>query len=311
MDGNGWSDPVFAQDRTYREGELPKVRRFKFVQPGYFNVLGTALIAGRDLTPQEVEHHSPVGLVSRNFAVEYWGAPERAVGRRVRVASVDDWREIIGVVADVYDDGVSQPATSAVYFPMILERFEGDKINVRRNVTFAIRTPRAGSAALAKDVRQAIWSMDKNLPLYGERTLEENYRRSMARTSFTLILVSVAGGMALLLGIVGLYGVVAYSVSQRTREIGIRLALGAQQNLVTNMFMRDGLRLTALGVVFGVAGAVGAVRLLSSFLFSVKAVDPATYGVISVALVATSMAATYLPSRRAAAVDPAIALRGE
>ena len=311
MDGDGWHDPVFAQDRTYRDGDLPAVRRFKFVLPGYFGVVGTSMIAGRDITWPELEHHAPVAIVSRNLAVELWGTPADALGKRIRVGNADDWRDVIGVVADVYDAGVAQPAPSIVYWPMIQERFESDKINLRRNAAFTIRTTRAGSDALLKDVRQALWSIDKTLPIYGARTLEQNFRQSMARTSFTLILIGVAGVMALMLGVVGLYGVVAYSVSQRTHEVGIRMALGAQPDAVTRMFVHDGLRLTILGVICGVAGALAAVRLMASLLFHVSAMDPVTYALVSFGLVTTALIASYVPSRRAAATDPAIALRGD
>src|SRR5262249_29906811 len=157
--------------------------------------------------------------------------------------------EVIGVVANLYDDGVSQKSSSAVYWPIMVDHFEGDTdVRVRRDVAFAIRSPRAGSEAFLKEVREAVWSINPNLPLSEVHTLEYFYSRSMARTSFTLVMLAVAGGMALLLGVVGIYGVIAYSVSQRTREIGIRMALGAQQNVLTNMFVRHGLILTSIGV---------------------------------------------------------------
>ncbi len=311
LDGNSSNDPVFAQDRTYREGELAKLRRFRFVLPGYFATMGTPLIAGRDFTNQDIQKHMPVAVISRAFAAEYWGTPDKALGQHIRVGSKDDWREVIGVVGDVYDDGVSQAATSNVYWPIIQDRFEGQPVDVRRFVTFSMRTPRAGTDALMRDAQQAVWSVNASLPLFSARTMGELYRRSMARTSFTLILLGVAGVMALFLGVVGLYGVIAYSVSQRTREIGIRMALGAQPELLTGMFVWDGLRLAAIGVVCGVTAAFFAVRLMSSLLFHVSAADPVTYAVVSVGLVVTSLLATYLPSRRAAGIDPAIALRGD
>jgi ABC-type antimicrobial peptide transport system permease subunit len=210
----------------------------------------------------------------------------------------------------VYDDGMSEKPPATVYWPMI-RRDGSDAPNVVRGTTFALRTARTGSEALMKDIRQAIAAVDPDMPLFGARTLDDYYRRSMARTSFMLILLGVAGGMALLLGLVGLYGVIAYSVSQRTREIGIRMALGAQPALLTQMFLRDGLRLTLIGVVLGIAGAIAGVRLMSSLLFQVSSVDPATYALMSAGLVATALAATYLPSRRAAALEPATALRAD
>lgn len=311
MDGNDNNDPVFAQDRTYREGELPKLRRFKFITPGYLGTVGTPLIAGRDVTWTDTYQRLPVAVVSENFARELWNTPENALGKRVRVSTKDEWREIIGVAGDVRDDGVGQDAPSIAYWPVLMNHFESDDVSVRREAAFAIRTPRAGSEAFMKEVRQAVWSVDPNLPVYAVHTIDYFYRRSMARTSFTLIMLGVAGSMALLLGVVGIYGVIAYSVSQRTREIGIRMALGAQQSIVTNMFVRHGLQLTGIGVVCGLVIAVLVVRLMSSLLFNVSSVDPATYASVAIGLAGTAFLASYVPSRRAATVDPVEALRAE
>jgi len=194
---------------------------------------------------------------------------------------------------------------------LIANHFEGDDVSVRRSVVFAVRSTRAGSESLMKDLRQAVWSVDANLPLFAVHTEDYYYQRSMARTSFTLIMLGVAGGMALLLGIVGIYGVIAYSVSQRRREIGIRMALGAQQTILTNMFVRHGLQLTGIGVTCGLITAILVVRLMSSLLFNVSAMDPVTYAAVSIGMIATSFLASYLPSRRAATVDPVEALRAE
>ena len=161
------------------------------------------------------------------------------------------------------------------------------------------------------DVREAVWSVDPNLPLAEVHTADYFYRKSLARTSFTLIMLGVAGGMALLLGVVGIYGVIAYSVSQRTREVGIRIALGAQLPSVTGMFVRQGMWLTGIGVLAGVLVSFGVMRLMSSLLFGVQAVDPVTYIAVSCGLAATAFLACYLPSRRAAGVDPVEALRAE
>jgi putative ABC transport system permease protein len=305
------SDPVFAQDRTYREGELAKLRRFVYIGPGFFTVAGTPFVAGRDLTWTDTYQRRNVVIISENFAREYWDTPQNALGKRVRVTSKDEWREVIGVVADVRKDGVSQPPPMVAYWPMIQNRFESDEVSLRRSAAFSVRTSRAGSESLMKDLRQAVWSADPNLPLYSVHTMGFLYERSMARTSFTLVMLAVAGGMALLLGVVGIYGVIAYSVSQRTREIGIRMALGAQQNLVTNMFVRHGLQLAAIGAACGLVIAIFVVRLMSSLLFNVSAIDPLTYVVVCAVLLAAAFLASYLPSRRAATVDPVDALRAE
>jgi len=311
MDGNDSNDPIFAQDRAYAEGELPPLRRFKWISPGFFGTLGTPLIAGRDLTWSDTYQKLPVAIVSENFAREYWHDANNALGKRIRVASTDDWREIIGVVGDVHDNSVNEKAPTLVYWPIMMNNFEGQKEMIRRGISFAIRSPRAGSESFLKEVRQTVWSVDSNVPLAEVHTLGHFYTQSMARTSFTLVMLSVAGAMALLLGIVGIYGVIAYSVSQRTREIGIRMALGAQQPTLVSMFVRHGLLLTGIGIICGLAGAFAALRLMSSLLFNVSPVDPITYAAVTVGVVVTAYLACYLPSRRAAAVDPVDALRAE
>jgi predicted permease len=311
LEGYSQNDPIFAQDHIYKPGELPPIRRFKFISPGYLSTMGTPLVAGRDLTWAETYQKRPVTLVSENLAKEMWHNPADAIGKQIRVGTTDDWREIIGVARDVHDDGVENPAPPTVYWPVFQDRFEGQAETVRRNVAFVIRSPRAGSAAFMKEVQQMVWSVDSDLPLADPGTLGELYRKSMARTSFTLVMLCVAGCMALLLGIVGIYGVISYSVSQRTREIGIRMALGAQQQKLTAMFVRQGLWLTGIGVAIGLTSAFLTMRLMSSLLFNVSPMDPGTYIVASVCIVAIAWLACYLPSRRAAAVDPTLALRAE
>jgi predicted permease len=311
MTGNGWHDPILLEGRTYAQGEFPPLRLFKFVSPGFLRTVGTPLVAGRDLTWTDTYKKIPVAMVSESLAREYWHDPAEALGKRIQVSTKDDWREIIGVVGDVHDDGVNKKPPTCVYWPLLQARFESDDISVRRDVAFVIRTPRAGSEAFLKNAREAVWSVDANLPLAEVHTFDYFYTRSMARTSFTLIMLGVAGSMALLLGVVGIYGVIAYSVSQRTREIGIRMALGAQQPTVTGMFVRQGLLLTGIGVACGLIAAVLLMRLMASLLFNVNPVDPVTYGTVSLGLVTTAWLASYLPSRRAATVDPVEALRAE
>jgi predicted permease len=311
MDGNQWEDPVFAQDRSYENGSMPPLRRFRFGSPGMLGTLGIPLIAGRDFTWNEALQKLPVAMVSENFAREYWGNPTNALGKRIRVSTKDDWREIVGVIGDVHDDGMNKEAPPVAYWPTLMNHFESDEVNVRRWIAFAIRTPRAGSESLMKDVRQAVWSVDANLPLSDIRTQEYFYLKSISRTSFTLVMLAIAAGIALLLGVVGLYGVIAYSASQRKREIGIRIALGAQRNMITTMFVRQGLLLAASGVACGLFLALAATRLLRSLLFHVSPMDPLTYILACMALCGAAVLASYVPSRRTASVNPVDALRGE
>ena len=311
MDGGHWMDPVSAQDRNYADGAQPPLRRFKFVSPGFLRTLGIPLIAGRDFTWAETYQRFPVAMVSENLAREYWGSPAKALGKYIRVGTKDDWRQIVGVAGDLLDDGTNKDAPTIAYWPILMNHFESDDENVRREVLYAIRSSRAGSESLMNDVRRAVWSVDANLPLFKFRTQEYFYSRSMARTSFTLVMLGVAAALALLLGLVGLYGVIAYSASQRRREIGIRIALGAQRNAVTAMFVRQGLFMAGGGVACGLIVAVAATRLLRSLLFHVSPMDPLTYGCAALALCAAGALASYIPSRRTASVDPVEALRAE
>src|SRR6202522_1948152 len=311
MDGRNSNDILFAEDRAYAEGELPPVRRFKFVSPGFLATMGTPLLAGRDITWEDTYQKIPVAMISENFAKEYWHDARNALGKRIRVGNTDDWRQIVGVVGDVYERGVDQPAGTSVYWPVMMDRFEGQKEALHRGIAFAIRSPRAGSQAFLNEVRETVWSVDPNIPLANAHTLGYFYTMSMARTSFTLVMLGVAGGMALLLGIVGIYGVIAYSVSQRTREIGIRMALGAQRKALVGMFVQQGLWLAGVGILCGLAAAFAVMRLMSSLLFKVSPVDPVTYGAVTLGVLVTAYLACYLPSRRAAGVDPVDALRAE
>jgi predicted permease len=311
MTGQGWSDPVFVENYAQAQGKLPPLRRFKFVSPEFLATIGTPLRAGRMLTWEDTYKKIPVAVISESVAREYWPDIHSAIGKRIRVSTQDQWREVVGVVGDIHDDGLNEKATTAVYWPLMMDNFEGEANSVRREVAFAVRSVRAGSESLMKDVRAALWSVNPNLPLAEVHTLEYYYKRSMSRTSFTLVMLGVAGSMALLLGVVGIYGVIAYSVSQRTREIGIRMALGAQQQSVTGMFVRHGMWLTGIGVVAGLAVSIAVMRLMSSLLFNVSAADPVTYATVCLGMIGTTAIASYLPSRRAATVDPVEALRAE
>jgi ABC-type antimicrobial peptide transport system permease subunit len=176
---------------------------------------------------------------------------------------------------------------------------------------YVVRSPRAGTQGLMKEVSAAVWSINPDLPLADVRTMREIYNRSLARTSFTLVMLAIAGGMALLLGIAGIYGVIAYSVSQRTREIGIRLALGAQHAEVTRLFVLHGALLAAIGIAFGLVGAFALTRLMSTILFDISPLDPLTYVAVSLGLAAAAMLASYVPALRATSVDPMRALRAD
>jgi putative ABC transport system permease protein len=311
MDGDGWHDAIFASDKVYAESQIPPIRLFKFVSPGLLKTMGTALVAGRDFTWTDAFEKRPVAMVSENLARELWQTPAAAIGKRIREGHAAPWREVVGVVSDERDDGVNQKAPATVLWPILMDHFAGDETSVRRSLAYMIRSTRAGSSTFVQEIGQAVWSVNPNLPLAGVRTLQEVYDRSLAKTSFTLVMLAIAGGMALLLGIAGIYGVISYSVSQRTREIGIRMALGARAQEVAGMFVRYGFRLAAIGIACGLAASAVSTRLMTSLLFDVSPLDPVTYVVVSAGLIAAAAAASYAPARRATAVNPVESLRAE
>jgi predicted permease len=285
------------------------------VSPGFISTIGGSIVAGRDFTWADNYEVRPVAMVSENLARELWGQPSAAIGKYVRPYPNVPWREVVGVVTDMRDNGVNEGPTAAAYWPLLMKDFFSaspeDSIRPQRGVTLVIRSSRAGTTGLVSDLGQAVWSINPNLPLADVRTLQDIYDRSLARTSFTLVMLGSAGGMALLLGIAGIYGVISYSVSQRTREIGIRIALGAQAQTVTRMFVVHGLALAAIGVAIGLAGAFALRRTMSTLLFEIKPDDPLTYVLVSLALVAATGIASYVPALRATSVDPIEALRAE
>jgi predicted permease len=305
-------DEMRIEGKVYKD-DLPPLRLFNYVAPGYFHTTGTRILAGRDFTWPEVYGLRDVIMVSENFARESWGSPQAAVGKRIRQFSNMPWKIVVGVVEDVRTNGVDQVAPATIYWPsMIVDPYVRVLTDdARRDVTFVVRTKRAGSETLLKEIEQAVWSVNANLPLASVRTMQEIYGESLARTSFTLVMLAIAGSMALMLGIIGIYGVISYTVSQRTREIGIRMALGAQRKELRWMFVRSALVMTAIGVAIGVASAAGLMQLMKSLLFEISPLDPVTYAAVPLVLAASAALASYLPARRAAAVNPVEALRAE
>jgi predicted permease len=298
---------IEAEGRPELANEAIPTAAFNGISPGYLQALGTRLVAGRDLTWADVDDARAVVLVSENSARAIWGEPQAALGKRIRSAAYEGrgaggWREIVGVTQDVYGSLFEQPPTM-VYSPI--------ETNDLRGIGYVIRTDRAGTESFVNEVRQVVAAVHPTLAVTRMSTMQEIYSDALAPTSFMLVLLAIAGVMALTLSVVGIYGVISYIVSQRTREIGIRLALGAQPPAVQRMFVRYGLVVATIGVAAGLAAAVGFSRFLSSMLFDVQPLDAPTYlAVLGVLLVAVLLAA-YLPARRAAKLDPAETLRAE
>ncbi|HXA66533.1 MAG TPA: FtsX-like permease family protein [Bryobacteraceae bacterium] len=306
-------DAILAEDKTYTAIEIPPLRLFKNVSPGFFKTLGTRLAAGRDYTWTDLYSRRPVAIISENLARELWGSAPAALGKRVGTGlSSGHWREVIGVVQDVRDNGVREAAPATVYWASFGDSlYSPRQLEVARTVTFTIRTGRAGTESFLTLASQAVWSVNASLSLASVRTMQDIYNRSLGRTSFTLVMLGLAGAMALVLGLVGIYGVISYAVSQRRREIGIRLALGAQPSELRRMFVRHGLVLAATGVAIGMGAAVALTGLMSSLLFGISPLDPMTYAAVPIVLIVAAMLASYLPARRVSAVDPVEALKAE
>jgi predicted permease len=297
-------DAITVEGRPRPPDDPGPLRRLKYLSPGLLAASGTRLVAGRDLTWTEVHDVRPVVLVSENLAREVWGSPADALGKRIRQGGPQSpWREVIGVAQDVRDDGVDAVAPAIVYFCALFSR-----TGVTRGTTFVVRSPQAGTAAFLRQVQQAVWANNPTLPVGATQTMQDVYKRSLARHTFTLIMLGLAGSVALVLGFIGIYGLISYTVTQRRREIGIRLALGAQQAEVRRRFVRYGVILTSAGVAIGVVAAVALTRLMTSFLFEVSPLDPLTYVGVAALLVLAAAVASYVPARRASAVQPVEAL---
>jgi putative ABC transport system permease protein len=308
-----WSAALAHEDKPHDGQAAPPNRQVKVISPGSFHTFGTPIVAGRDYTWTDLEQLREVAIVSESLAREVWGSPQAALGKRIRQfygSQQAPWREIIGVAGDVYDDGVYLRPPATVYWPGRLNEkvFAGYQ---PRRVSMVVRTDRAGTESLLGELQQVVWSINPGLPLARPTTLDVLYDRSMSRTSFTLAMLAIAGGMALLLGICGIYGVIAYAVAQRRREIGIRMALGAQAHQIRAMFLRRGLLVATVGLLLGLGAAVASTRLMQAILFGVEPLDPITFATMPVVLTAAAILATYLPARRAMLVDPVETMRAE
>jgi len=303
------SIPIFVEEFPEAGREMPPIRRFKRVAPGYFETMGNPVLAGRAITWTDIHETRPVVVISENLAREYWKNPAGALGKRIRQFQLNPWREIIGVVGNERDDGVNQPATANVYWPMLIKEWSNIPIYISRSMAYVVRSDRVGSPGFLRELQQAVWSVNPNLPLASVRTLDEIQADSMSQTSFALVMLAIAATVALLLGSVGIYSVIAYIATQRTREIGIRMALGAQTGDVRRLLLRHGLLLTAAGIALGIGIALALTRVMSGLLFGIGPTDPVTYVAVAASLATVALLATYFPARRASRTDPIIALR--
>jgi len=303
----GPSAGFFVENSALPDSVAPPQSEFRYTSPNFFETLGTPLLAGRTFDWSDHHDARPVVIVSAGFARREWGGAENAVGKRLRLTPADPWREVVGVVADIHHERLDRPAPDTVYLTLgeLLAQY------MSRTVTFVIRSERVGTSGFLQDIQGAIWSVDSSLPLANVGTLEDLEARAAQRTALTLVLLAITGGMTLLLGLVGIYAVIGYLLAQRTREIGIRVALGARTGAVRRMLvLRIALPVMA-GIAVGLLGAAASSRLIESLLYGVTALDPSTYALAALLLVTAAAVAAYLPARRAARVDPMSALRAE
>jgi putative ABC transport system permease protein len=285
---------------------FPHESYLRITRPGYFNTMGITLLQGRDFDARDTLQGNAVVIINETLARKHFPG-QNPLGRRISPSfAIDDRgtlaREIIGVVKDVHHASLREESGNEIYAPHSQAPFN--------TLTMVARTS-SDPQALIASVRREVIALDSELPVFNVRTLEETLSRSVAQPRFNTLLLAIFAGLALLLTAIGLYGVMAYSVTQRTRELGIRLALGAQRSNVLSLVIRQGMMLAGIGLGVGTVVAFALTRLMESFLFGVSATDPLTFGGIALLLAVVALAACFIPARRATKVDPMVALRYE
>jgi len=277
---------------------------WRVVTPGYFQAMGIALISGRYIDDRDTEQMPPVALVDETLAKTYW-PNESAIGQRLHLGgnrSNNPWMAVVGVVRHVRYRTLEAQSRPEVYWP--------EAQDPSSSLSLAIRTA-ADPSSLATTVQKEIRAVDPEQPVYQVRTMEELFQDSLARRRLSMLLLAIFAGAALLLAAVGIYGVMAYLVNQRSHEMGIRMALGASRMDVLRLVLRQSFALAGMGVAIGLVGSLVLTRFIASLLFNVKATDPATFLTVAVSLAGVAVLASFIPAQRAASVDPIVALRYE
>jgi predicted permease len=306
---------LFVEERPLAPGTMPTLHQVAFASPGYFRTMGIPLLDGRTFDALDPARAPREVVLSRSVASRYW-PKDRAIGKRVRMAPVGEWYTVVGVVGDVRGSGLDQPPDEIVYLPLVVTLggqamgMEPERPWTPRDVAFVARATGDASAAGAR-AQAAVSALDPEVPAYGARAMTEVVARSAARTTLTLVLLGIASAVALALGCVGIYGVISYVVTLRTREIAVRMALGARPADVRRMVSRQAGLVIAIGLGVGLVGALTLTRVLGALLFGVGPVDPPTIAGAAGLLAVVAMVASWVPARRAASLDPARALRAE
>jgi predicted permease len=295
---------VMVEDHPLPPDALPADHYTATVDPNYFKTMGIPLLAGQTLESPYRGRPSLNVVVSKAFAERYWHGGS-ALGKNIRPSLTGLWFTIVGVVGNVHYEALNKPAEDAIYLPLL--SFDSSAVNTPTFVTLLVRTE--GQQDVALPIRNIVHALDPAVPTYDQRTLSSVIAAATARARVTVLLLVIASTLALILGAVGLYGVLAYGVSLRQREIGVRIVLGAPPAQVSWMVSRQALGLALAGIVIGIGFALAATRLLSGLLYDVSPTDPLTLGATCIGLLAMAGLASWIPARRAASVDPSEALR--
>jgi predicted permease len=309
--GGGGENGLIPEGRTLDDKSVI-VSTLRLVSPGYFEVMRLPLRRGRAFTDRDMTGHSRVMIVNETLARMAWPG-ESPIGKHIACCeggpndTTAAWKEVVGVVADVRAWGLGSDVRPEFYLPIAQAPAEAWSW-IDRAMTIVARTS-ASPLSLTRRARRAVWSVDPTIPLYQVRTLDEAMARTTASTRFNMLLLTLLGATGLVLAAVGIYGVIGYLVSQRTHELGIRMALGASATTVQGMVVRQGAVLVLLGVAIGIAASLALTRALASLLFGVTPRDPVTLFGVAVSLALVAVAASYLPARRATRIDPLTALR--
>jgi putative ABC transport system permease protein len=293
-----------AEGRTLDSASA--IADYHIISQDYFRVMNIALMRGRTYT--ELDSQRPAAVViNQTMARDFWPG-EDAMGKRIRLKADAPWLTIVGIISDIKNHGPSRPTSPEMYFPHSNQDF-GLWADLR-SMTLVVRTS-SDHQGIIGAVRHEIGMIDSDLPVYKVQTMEHVIAGSIAETRFTMELLSLFGGLALILAAIGVYGVMSHSVVQRTHEVGIRKALGARPADIASMFVKQGFILASTGVAIGMSGALAVSRVMSGLLYGLRATDPATLLGVAALLALVALVAAYLPARRAANVDPMVALRYE
>jgi putative ABC transport system permease protein len=309
--GGGGSRSMLIEGQPVPPGTPHPEEQLRFITPGYFAALGIPLLRGRDFDAQDTDAAPPVAIVSRAMAARYWPGAE-AVGKRIAYSGIGQggtpkWIEVVGVVGDIKYRSLAEAERPMIYVSAYQPLFTGFTMPP---LYVAVRT-QGDAAALAASVRREVASIDPEQPVASLKTMRARLAESVAQRRFQMTLLSLFAALAILLATVGIYGVMAYSVAQRTHEIGVRMALGAQRADVLRLVVGQGIKLTLVGLALGLVSAFALTRIMATLLYGVEPTDPLTFAGGALVLAVIALIASYIPARRATRVDPMVALRYE